>query len=342
MASIIAVAADTTNGKMLAARSSLWQDACPVSRTTTPLPDHHARPALAGVAYGLIAYGIWGFFPLYFHQLAGVPPADVLSHRAFWGWIFLCVLLTARHEWPRIQAVARQPGQWLRLAIAGLLVGSNWLVFLWAVANHEVMASSLGYFITPLVNVLLGLLVLGERLSTKAWLAVLLAAAAMVNEVLALGNLPWISLTLAATFGCYGLVRKQVPVGATTGLWFETLAMLPLCLVYVAWQGQAGHDVMWGHDAGAMTLLVLAGVLTALPLMAFGAATQRLTLATVGMLMYINPTLQFATAVWLFGEPLPPARIATFALIWIGLLLYAWSAWEKQRAVNRAPQAAPR
>jgi chloramphenicol-sensitive protein RarD len=339
MARIIAVAAGTTNGKMFARPSSLWQDALPHPFTAPTLTASSHRPALAGVAYGLIAYGMWGFFPLYFHQLAGVPPADVLTHRAFWGWLFLCVLLTARGEWPKIQAIMRQPGQWLRLAVAGLLVGSNWLVFLWAVANHEVMASSLGYFITPLVNILLGLAVLRERLSTKAWLAVLLAVAAMVNEVVALGNLPWISLTLAATFGCYGLLRKQVPVGATTGLWFETLAMLPPCLIYVLWQGQSGHDVMWGHGAGDMTLLVLAGVLTALPLMAFGAATQRLTLATVGMLMYINPTLQFATAVWLFGEPLPPARIATFALIWVGLLLYAWSAWERQRAVSRATQA---
>jgi chloramphenicol-sensitive protein RarD len=313
----------------------------PCISATVPVPTPLNRQALAGVAFGLAAYTMWGFFPLYFRQLAEVSPADVLCHRAFWGWLFLCGLLAVRRQWGKLRTVLREPGQWMRLALAGVLVGANWLVFLWAVANREVMASSLGYFLTPLINILLGLVVLGERLSGKAWLSVLLAVAAMINEVATLGSLPWLSLALAGTFGCYGLVRKQVPVDAITGLWFETLAMLPFCLAYVLWQAPLGHDVLTGHSTHDMTLLVVAGVLTTIPLMAFAAATRRLTLASIGMLMYINPTLQLATAVWLFDEPMPTGRVLTFVLIWAGLLLYAWNAWERQRAFNRA-QAASR
>ncbi|MBP8081407.1 MAG: EamA family transporter RarD, partial [Arenimonas sp.] len=214
---------------------------------------------------------------------------------------------------------------------AALLVGSNWLMFLWAVANQQVVASSLGYFLTPLVNVALGLVVLKERLNRLEWIAVGLALAAIVNEVITLGSLPWVSLFLAATFGTYGLVRKQVPVDALSGLWLETLAMLPVCGIYALWMAQGGHTVFAGHDPSTATLLVGAGIITALPLMAFAAATQRLDLATVGMLMYINPTMQFVTAVWIFGEPLQTARLLSFALIWLGLLFFSWSMWGKYR-----------
>ena len=289
------------------------------------------RQPLAGIGFGLIAYGIWGFFPFFFRALSHVPPMDVLSHRALWACVFVAVLLTLRGEWPKVLAVTRHAGQLRRLAIAALLVSSNWLVFLWAVANQQIVASSLGYFLTPLVNVLLGMVVLKEKLNRKEWLAVALALLAVVNELLAVGGVPWVSLILAATFGCYGLVRKQVPVDALPGLWLETLMMLPLCGLYALWQAQHGHLVFAGHDALTATWLVGAGILTALPLMAFAAATQRLDLAMLGMLMYINPTMQFATAVWFFDEPMQTARLVTFALIWLGLFVYSGSAWEKYR-----------
>jgi chloramphenicol-sensitive protein RarD len=217
------------------------------------------------------------------------------------------------------------------LALAALLVSSNWLMFLWAIAHQQVVASSLGYFLTPLVNILLGLLVLKERLNRLEWTAVGFALLALLNEVISLGSLPWISLFLAATFGTYGLVRKQVPVDALSGLWLETLAMLPVCLIYAVWQGQSGHLVFTAHDTLTAALLIGAGIITALPLMAFAAATQRLDLATVGMLMYINPTLQFLTAVWLFGEPMETARLISFGLIWLGLLVFSASTWRKYR-----------
>lgn len=286
---------------------------------------------LAGIGFGLLAYGIWGFFPLFFRQLSHLSPMDVLSNRAVWACVFVSILLTLRRNWGKVLAVFSKPRQFAMLALAALLVGSNWLMFLWAVAHQQVVASSLGYFLTPLVNVLLGLLVLKERLNRLEWISVGFALAALLNEVIALGSLPWVSLFLAATFGTYGLVRKQVPVDALSGLWLETLAMLPVCGIYAIWQAQNGHLVFAAADVSTAAWLVGAGIITAVPLMAFAAATQRLDLASVGMLMYINPTMQFITAIWIFGEPLQMARLVSFALIWIGLFFFSASLWKKYR-----------
>lgn len=289
------------------------------------------KSQLAGIGFGLLAYVIWGFFPLFFRQLSHVSPMDVLSNRAVWACVFVAILLTLRQRWGKVLAILRTPRQFAMLALAALLVGSNWLMFLWAVAHQQVVASSLGYFLTPLINILLGLIVLKERLNRLEWISVAFAVAAIANEVLTLGSLPWVSLFLAATFGTYGLVRKQVPVDAISGLWLETLAMLPICGLYALWEAQSGHMVFATQDTSTAALLVGAGILTALPLMAFAAATQRLDLATVGMLMYINPTMQFVTAVWLFGEPMQTERLISFGLIWIGLFIFSWSMWQKYR-----------
>ncbi|WP_374479061.1 EamA family transporter RarD [Zoogloea sp.] len=291
---------------------------------------------LAGIGFGLGAYGIWGFFPLFFRQLGHVAPLDLLCNRAVWGCVFVSLVLTARRHWASTLAAARRPGTLWRLTLAALLVGANWLAFLWAVDQHQVVASSLGYFLTPLVNVLLGMLVLKERLNAKEWGSVALAVAAVGNEFFTLGSLPWISLFLGTSFGLYGLVRKQVAVDAISGLWLETLSLMPLLGAYTLWQAAHGHGVLTGFDGITQALLAAAGALTALPLMLFAAATQRLNLATVGMLMYINPTLQFLTAVLIFDEPLQPARLGTFALIWAGLLLYSWSGWTKYRQARPA------
>ena len=286
---------------------------------------------LAGIGFGLLAYSIWGFFPLYFRQLSHLSPMDVLSNRAVWACVFVAILLTLRRNWGKVRLVFKTPRQFAMLTLAAMLVGSNWLMFLWAVNHQQVVASSLGYFLTPLISVLLGLLVLKERLNKLEWISVALAVSAVINEVIALGRLPWVSLFLAATFGSYGLVRKKVAVDALSGLWLETLAMLPICGLYALWQAQSGHFVFAAGETSTAVLLVGAGILTALPLMAFAAATQRLDLATVGMLMYINPTMQFVTAIWIFGEPMQPARLVSFALIWIGLFVFSWSMWQKLR-----------
>lgn len=287
--------------------------------------------ALHGVIFGLTAYGMWGFFPLFFRLLSQVPAADVISNRALWGCLFVALLLSAGRRWPRVLAALRSVRTLGWLVLAMLLIGANWLIFVLAVERQQVVASSLGYFLTPLVNVLLALVVLKERLNAREWLAIGLAVAAVGNEILVLGRLPWISLALAVTFGAYGLVRKKLPIDILSGLFLETLLMLPLAAAYALWQAQSGHAVFSGHDTTTLLLLATSGLLTALPLLAFAAAAQRLNLATLGMLMYINPTLQFATAVVHFGEPLQPARLVTFGLIWLGLLVYSWSAWQKYR-----------
>jgi chloramphenicol-sensitive protein RarD len=283
----------------------------------------------AGIGYGLLAYVIWGCFPIYFRQLADISPMDILSNRTAWAFVFVTVLLTLRRRWHSVTAMFAAPRHLVRLSIAALLLGSNWLGFLWALDQHQVVAASLGYFLTPLVNVLLGLIVLKEKLNRLEWLAIGLAGVAVGNELVALGTVPWISLFLAATFGTYGLLRKQVPVDAVSGLWLETLAMLPICIGYAVWQAQSGHLVFGLFSGWSAALLIGSGVMTALPLMAFAAATQRLDLATVGMLMYINPTMQFVTAIFLFDEPLQPARLVSFALIWLGLLVFSISMWQK-------------
>lgn len=290
-----------------------------------------ANPALAGVGYGLLAYGIWGFFPLYFHQLNHVAPMDILANRALWACVFVGFLLLITRQWGKVRQILGRPQQLAMLALAALLVGSNWLVFLWAVGNQQVVAASLGYFLTPLVNVLLGLVVLKEKLNGKEKLAIGLAGLALLNEIILLGGIPWVSLFLAATFGTYGLVRKQIPVDALSGLWLETLVMLPVCFAYALWQAQSGHAVFVLDDLSTASWLMGAGVLTALPLIAFAAATQRLNLATVGMLMYINPTMQFLTAIYIFGEPLQTGKLLTFALIWLGLAIFSVSMWKKVR-----------
>lgn len=291
----------------------------------------HPAAYLAGIGYGLTAYLIWGFFPLYFRQLGQLAPMDILANRTAWAFAFVALLLTLSRRWGGVAAMFAAPRQLIRLAFAALLLAANWLGFLWALDRHQAIEGSLGYFLTPLVNVLLALLVLKEKLDRLEWLAVGLAVAAIANEVVSLGTLPWIALFLAATFGTYGLLRKQVPVDALSGLWLETLAMLPVCIVYAVWQGRLGHTVFTLGEPSTALWLIGAGVITALPLIAFAAATRRLDLATVGMLMYINPTLQFLTAVFVFGEPLQPARLASFGLIWLGLAAFSVSAWRKYR-----------
>ena len=284
---------------------------------------------LAGIGFGLLAYGIWGFFPLFFRQLAHVSPLEVLCHRALWACVFVGLLLSAQRKWRQVRLTVGNPRQLLWLSLAALLIGSNWLIFLWAVDSRQVVASSLGYFLTPLINVLLGLLVLKETLNRWEWFAVGLALLAVVNEIVAVGQLPWISLALAGTFGTYGLVRKRLPIDVLCGLWLETALMLPICALYLGWRWQQGLALLGDHDVMTVSLLISAGALTALPLLAFSAATQRLDLASVGMLIYINPTLQFVIAIQLFGEPLQAARLLSFALIWLGLLVYSVSAWRK-------------
>ncbi|MCK2183110.1 EamA family transporter RarD [Halomonas getboli] len=290
--------------------------------------------AAQGVGYGLAAYLMWGCFPLFFALFDDVPAYEILVHRVLWSCVFLAGMATVLRRWQPVRAALSRPRRLGRVLACAVLIAANWGLYIYAVETHRVLQASLGYYLTPLINIALGMLVLRERMSRVQGLAVGLAAAGIALQVVLLGTLPWISLVLALSFGTYGLLRKQVPLDGLSGLLVETLLLLPLGLVALGALGQAGLSHFLG-DSRTTLLLVACGVVTALPLLAFAGAARRLRLSTLGFLMYLNPSMQFLIALFVFGEPLEPTQLATFVLIWIGLALYSVSAWQR-----RAPSAA--
>ena len=286
-----------------------------------------------GYVLGLSAYLLWGLFPLYFKHLEAVPALEIVVHRVLWSALGAGLLLLVwRHPgwWRELRA---QPGRLAALVLSGLLIASNWLLYVWAVNNQHMLEASLGYYINPLVNVLLGLLLLGERLRPLQWLAVALAAAGVAQQVWQLGSLPWVSLLLALTFGFYGLLRKRVAVAALPGLALETWLLLPLALAWLALHGDAASRQAAFWSSAPALWLALSGPVTLLPLLCFNAAARHLPYATLGFLQYVAPTLVLLLAVFHYGEPLAPARLLAFACIWAGLLVYSLDAW---RALRRA------
>lgn len=294
-----------------------------------------AREARSGVGFGLAAYLMWGCFPLFFALFEGVPAWEILIHRVLWSCFFLVGLISLLGRWAPIRAALAEPRRLGRVLGCAVLIGINWGLYIYAVESRQVLQASLGYFMTPLVNVALGLLVLRESMSRLQGAAVALAVVAIALQLLLLGELPWISLTLALSFGTYGLLRKQVPLDGLSGLFVETLLLLPLGLLALAWLSAAGAS-HFGEGAEVSALLVASGVITALPLLAFAGAARRLRLATLGFLMYLNPSVQFAIALLVFREPLSSVQLGTFVLIWLGLALYSFAAWQAHR---RRPHA---
>lgn len=299
-----------------------------------------SRDTGRGVAFGLAAYMMWGCFPLFFALFQGVPAFEVLIHRVIWSCAFLAGLITLLGRWSPVRQALAEPSRLGRVLGCALLIALNWGLYIYSVETHHVLQASLGYFMTPLVNVALGMLVLRERMARLQGIAVALAVAAIAIQLVMLGELPWISLALAFSFGTYGLLRKQVRLDGLSGLFVETLLLLPLALMTLGWLAQT--ELSHFLDEGRTTLLLIAsGVITALPLLAFAGAARRLRLATLGFLMYLNPTIQFVIALLVFHEPLPAAQLATFVLIWVGLALYSWSAWHTHSR-RAALQAAAR
>lgn len=284
-----------------------------------------------GLLLGLGAYFAWGFLPIYMKSVAAVPAPQILAHRILWSLALLTIVVAALRRWQPVAALMRQPRNLALLGLTALLIGGNWLIYIWAVNAGRVLETSLGYFINPLVNVALGVLILKERLRRVQLGAVGLAAVGVAVLGIAQGGLPWIALALAFSFSTYGLIRKMLPVDPLTGLLAETALLAPLCLGYLLWVDSigAGH---FGKSAGIDALLVLSGLVTAAPLLMFAASTKRLRYATVGLLQYIAPTIQFLLAVFLFREALTSAHLITFACIWIGLIAYAADSWRAARA----------
>ncbi|QEM69853.1 EamA family transporter RarD [Geobacter sp. FeAm09] len=280
------------------------------------------EPLRQGLIYGLLAYLVWGFFPVYFKALHDIPPLEVVAHRIVWSVFFLLALAALSGRWGEVRAAFASRRVLLTLAGSTTLITVNWLVFIYAVGQGQVLQSSLGYFITPLVNVLLGMVFLRERLRPLQMISLLLAVAGVGLLTLRVGAVPWISLALAASFGLYGLLRKTAHVESLAGLLVETLLTGPLALAYLVWLALHGQGAFPAAVERGALWLPLAGVLTATPLLLFAAAARRLRLATIGFLQYLTPTLHFALAVLVYGEPFTPAHMLTFILIWSGLALY--------------------
>lgn len=270
-----------------------------------------------------LAYVAWGLFPLYFRQVSAVSPLEIVLHRTVWSLLFLLAVLAVMRRFAWLPPLLRQPRAVLGFALSALLLSCNWLIYVWAVNNGHVIDASLGYFINPLVYVLLGYVVLHERPRRGQWAAVGLAAAGVLWLTVQGGQLPWIALVLAGTFGLYGLMRKTASLGALEGLTLETLLLAPIAVpALVLWTWQGGSSLAHA-DAATLGWLLLAGPLTAVPLLLFAWGARRIPLATLGLLQYIGPTLQFITGVWVFNEPFQAGKLGGFALIWMALVVYS-------------------
>lgn len=293
----------------------------------------------AGGIYATAAFGFWGLTPIYYKLLPGVPPFEVLCHRVVWSVVFGAIFLAAMGAWAPVREAFRRPGLLGTLALTAALVSVNWLVYIYAIANDQVIATSLGYYINPLVNVLLGMLFLGERLSRGRIFAVALAVAGTGSLAVNLGGLPWIALTLAFSFGIYGLIRKRLGLAAMPALFVETLLVLPFALAGLAWLASRGESAFTERGTATALLLVLAGPVTLLPLWWFAEAARRLPYVVVGFFQYLAPSTTFLLAVLVYGEPLTPAWAVAFALIWAALAVFTFDGLQtRARLRARAPQ----
>jgi chloramphenicol-sensitive protein RarD len=294
--------------------------------------DDHSR---GGFLLGLGAYGLWGFLPIYFKALAGVSAVDIVAHRVLWSLPFLALLTTLARGWDKVRLAFSQPKTLGILALTALLIATNWLLYVYAVTSGHILASSFGYYLNPLANVLLGRFVLSERLTRLQWTAVAIAAAGIsVLAAGAAGQL-WISLSLCATFALYGLLRKVVAADAMTGLAVETALLFPFAVGWLAWRTAAGA-ASFGSTHAETTLLVLAGIVSTTPLLLFTAAARKLAYSTLGMLQFLAPTLQFLIGVY-YGERFTTAHAIAFPAIWIALALYV-SALLRAPRLPQAPE----
>lgn len=276
----------------------------------------------SGALYALLAFGIWGLYPLYLRELASVSSLEIVLHRSAWSLVFLLGVLAVLRRWAWLGELMKSPRQMLMPLASGLLLALNWLLYVYAVQSAQVVEASLGYFINPLISVCLGVVVLRERLKRIQWVAVAFAAAGVMWLTWHSGRLPWLGLALAATFAVYGLLRKTSVLGPLEGLTLETLLIAPVVLPWLVWLTATGTGSLSTASPLLMFWLVLAGPLTAVPLMLFAAAARRLKLATVGLFQYLSPSLQLAIGVVIFGEPFDGQRLAGFVLIWTGLAVY--------------------
>ncbi|MHA3702625.1 EamA family transporter RarD [Jatrophihabitans sp. YIM 134969] len=297
--------------------------------------------ARAGLLYGVLAYLLWGSFPGYFPLLRPASALEVLAHRVVWSLVVMLVVVVVTHRGAAVRAVLRNRRQLVWLSVGAAFIAVNWGVYIWGVFEHRVVETSLGYFINPLVTILLGVVVLGERLRPLQWVAVAIASAAIVVLTVGYGTLPWIALVLAFSFGTYGLAKKQADVDAVESLTVETLVLTPFAVATLVVMACLGRSTFTTDGFGHSALLASAGLVTCVPLLCFGAAAKRLPLSTVGLLQYLTPVLQFLYGVVIDGERLSTLRLVGFGLVWIALVVLVVEGLTRSRRTrHRRPPAA--
>ncbi|HGY9574189.1 TPA: EamA family transporter RarD [Vibrio fluvialis] len=286
----------------------------------TPEEQQNAKK---GVILAISAYTMWGIAPIYFKAISSVSALEILSHRVIWSFFLLAALLHFGRQWCSVVSVFRDKKKMVYLLTTALLVGGNWLIFIWAVNTNHMLDASLGYYINPLLNVVLGMLFLGERLRKLQWFAVALAAIGVAIQLVVFGSVPIVAFSLAITFGLYGLLRKKVGVNAQTGLFIETLVLVPAAAIYLLWIADSATSSMLANDWHLNLLLISAGIVTTLPLLCFTGAATKLKLSTLGFFQYIGPSLMFLLAVLVYGENFSADKAITFAFIWSALVIFS-------------------
>lgn len=293
-----------------------------------------AKQTRTGILLALAAYFIWGIAPAYFKLIQYVPANEILTHRVIWSFFFMIVLISLSHQWRQVRKVAAAPKKIAALALSAVLIGGNWLLFIWAVNNHHMLEASLGYFINPLVNVVLGMVFLGERFRRMQWVAVLMATCGVLIQLWTFGSLPIIALALAFSFAFYGLLRKKIAVDAQTGMLVETLWLLPVAAIWLFGIADSPTSHLDQNPWSLNLLLMAAGVVTTIPLLCFTGAATRLRLSTLGFFQYIGPTLMFLLAVLFYGEVPGMDKMVTFGFIWTALIIFVLDAFYTQRRVR--------
>jgi chloramphenicol-sensitive protein RarD len=286
-----------------------------------------------GILNGLAAYALWGFFPIYWKLLHHVPALEVIGHRIAWSFVLLIIVILSTRQWHSFRAAALAPKTIAIYSVAAVLLSINWLIYVWGVNAGFIVETSLGYFINPLISVLLGVIFLRERLRLLQWVPVGLAAAGVLYLTLTYGRLPWIALSLAFSFGIYGLVKKLAPLGSLYGLTLETALVFPIALVYLAVVGFTGTGSFLREGALIDILLIGTGVVTSIPLLMFASAARQIPLTMIGILQYIAPTIQFLIGVFLYHEPFDQSRLIGFGMVWLALLIF----WVENYLANRVP-----
>ncbi|MFL7036346.1 EamA family transporter RarD [Vibrio lentus] len=291
-----------------------------------------------GILLAVAAYTMWGIAPIYFKSLSEVSPFEILSHRVVWSFFLLAFLLHMSRGWRKVRDTLTSKPKMLYLVATSILVGANWLIFIWAVNSNHMLDASLGYYINPLINVLLGMFFLGERLRKLQWFAVALAAIGVIIQLIAFGSVPIVAIALAFSFGFYGLLRKKVSLEAQTGLFTETLVMLPIAATYLLFIADSATSDFSMNPMQLNLLLVAAGVITTVPLLCFTGAATRLKLSTLGFFQYIGPSLMFLLAVLIYGEAFTSDKAITFAFIWGALVIFSFDGLRNNKKNKRAKQ----